>query len=264
MGVMAAAVVAGLAAGAGGAWMGADAAQEKRNELMRTVDRWLPDMDKNTAAYYADVAKYMPAAQEASRSGALADQATIMAMQEKAIPGFGAARNTAAGALFPLLQGQLPPEVMAAFQRSGAASSVGAGLGGSGLGFLNQALFGARGQLGAMQLGYGLLPGLLSMMPMAHSPGTAAYLQPLLTPEQRTNEQLAIRSQNIGIHTALAGMPTGGDMWAKYLSSTGGMLTGAGMMGLGAGGEGAAMGGGGGGGVPKFQHEQMLREGGFL
>lgn len=240
MGAIALGVVGAVAA-VGGAALSANAASKKRKDLARSQDRWLPDIDRYTEEYFDDLTNYMPQADKLADDVAMSDTERAMAIQEKAIPGFGEGRKRAFDALMPLLRGELPPSVMDAFMRSGAASSVGSGFGGSQFGFLNQGIFGAKGALGAMQTGYGLLPALMSTLPQVNSPSTASFLQAIMTPAQRTQTQLQIRGQNMQNAAQVAGMQTGSEVWGSALQQTGGALLG------GAVGMGGGMGGMGGG-----------------
>lgn len=232
---------------AGGAGLSANAASKKRKDLARSQDRWLPDIDRYTEEYFDDLTNYMPQADRLADDVARSDTERAMAIQEQAMPGFTEGRKKAFDALMPLLRGELPPSVMDAFMRSGAASSVGSGFGGSQFGFLNQGIFGAKGALGAMQTGYGLLPALMSTLPQVNSPSTASFLNAIMSPAQRTQTQLQIRQQNMNNAAQVAGMPTGSEVWGSALQQTGGALLG-GAVGMGGGGGMGMMGGAGGGG----------------
>lgn len=232
----------------------ASEAKKKRNELLGAQEKWLPDIDKYTDQYFKDLLGHTDDAVKLADTVGEADMDRALRLREKALPGIGKASSSALESIAPFLKGELPPSMLRAFQSAGGASTVGMGMGGSGFGFLNTGLFGARGALGAMQTGFGLLPALMSTLPNVNSPGTAAFLQSIMTPAQRTQTQLAIRSQNIGIQQTAAGMPTSGDVWGNYLQEQGGQLAGIGAMGMGAGG---GMGGGGmfggmGGGGTKY------------
>jgi hypothetical protein len=246
MGAIALGVVgAGLIAG--GAGMSANAASKKRKNLERSQDRWLPNIDQYTEQYFNDLAQYTDEADALADTVASQDTDRALAMQEKAMPGISEGRKSAFDALMPLLRGELPPSVMDAFLRSGAASSVGAGFGGSGFGFVNQGLFGARGALGAMQTGYGLLPALMSTLPQVNSPSTASFLNAIMSPAERTNTQMQIRAQNMNNAAQVAGMQTGSEVWGGAMQQVGGALLG-GAVGMGGGGGMGGFSGGGGGG----------------
>lgn len=226
----------GLGMGIGGTFLEAEGAEQRRNELKNATYKYLPNIGGAEGQYFTDASQYQPQAEKLARETALSDQSILQQMQENAIPGFGKMRSDAANALFPLLSGNLPPSVYNSFLKSGAAEAGNLGLSGSGMSFLQQGLFGAQGQLGAMRLGYGLLPRLMATMPMPRTPGTAGFMNQLLTPSQRVQTEMNLRAQNLGLMRERATMPTSGEMWGKFLSQTGGMLTGAGIMGAMAGG----------------------------
>lgn len=211
-----------------GMGIGAGAASRRRDEFSQSTGEWLPDVAGNEQGYFGDLSKYLPQAQSISKQVQGADFENEMALRESAAPGYREGLAKAGESLWPLLRGEVPSSLMSAFTRAGGASTVGAGMGGSGYGFLNTGLFGARGALGAMQTGYSLLPILLGSMPHLQGSSTLDFLnQGVMNPLQRTNTQMQVRQQNIGIAGALAGMPTGSDMWAQGLTSMGGQIMGA-------------------------------------
>jgi hypothetical protein len=229
--------------------MSGSAAKKKRNQLQAGQDKWLPNIDKYTDDYFADLDKYLPEADRLADSVGTSDTERALAMQEQAMPGISEGRKGAFDALMPLLRGELPPAVMESFMRAGGASTAGTGFGGSGFGFLNTGLFGAKGALGAMQTGYGLLPALMSTLPQVNSPSTASFLNAIMSPAQRTQTQMQIRGQNLQNAAQVAGMPTSGEVWGSSMQQVGGALLG-GAVGMGGGGAGGMMGGMMGGGAP--------------
>ena len=243
MGAIAATVVgAGLLAG--GTAMSASAAKSKRNRLSSAEDKWLPDIPAYQKEYFQDLEKYQPRAAALANQISEDDLSRIMRLREKTLPGINESSRSAMNSILPLLRGELPQGVLDAFNRSGAASSLGLGFGGSKFGVLNTGLFGARGALGAMQTGIGMLPTLLSTMPNIDIASSTDFLGSILDPTERLNNQMNIRSQNLAIESQLAGMQTSKDVWGGALSGMGGMLMGAGVTGM--------MGGAGGGGSSSF------------
>lgn len=237
------AIAAGLALGAGGTALSANAASKKRGELGATMDKWLPNIDDATSRYFEDLLGRTGQADKLADTVGEQDLDRTLRLREKAAPGIGKLTGTAIDSILPLLRGELPQGVLESFARAGGASSVGSGFGGSGYGFLNTGLFGARGSLGAMQTGFGLLPALMSTLPNINSPSTAAFLQGIMTPAQRVSTQMQIRQQNLGIASQVAGMPTSGEVWGNFLGETGGALLGGAMGGMGGGGGMAPIGG---------------------
>lgn len=224
--------VAGLGMGLIGAAFGSGEADKKRQSVLNMMGQWLPDINQNTADYFKNATANLPGAENLNRSVGMADMGTGLAMQEQAMPGIGAARSGALAAAGPLAAGELPPSVMANFMRAGGARAAGAGHSGDLFSSLMTGLFSAQGSLGAMKEGSGLLATLLGTIPHVSTPGSASFLgEGVPGAMQRTSTQMGVRGQNIGIGEAAAGMPTGTDVWSKWLMSTGGMMTGNGMMG---------------------------------
>lgn len=242
-----AAGIAGIGLMAGGTAAKGSAASKKLRSLREAEDMWLPKTPGEYGRdYFSEAEGFLPESTKLADEIGSADMARALRMREQALPGMGKATAGALDAIAPLLRGELPPSVLAAFQRAGGASTQGLGFGGSGFGFLNTGLFGARGSLGAMQTGFGLLPALMSTLPNVNSPSSAAFLQAIMTPAQRTQSALQFRQQQLGLRTAQAGMPTSGDVWGSGMQQVGGLLLGGAM---GGGGMGTSFGGAGGGGT---------------
>lgn len=254
MGVLAAALGAGLIAGGGA--MSANSASKKRKEMRDAMDDWLPDIGQYQQDYFRDLGKYEDKAIGLSNRLNDAQMTQALKMRESVLPGFGAASQDAMRSIAPLLRGELPQGVMSAFQRAGGASTLNSGFGGSGFGALNTGLFGARGAMGAIQTGMGLLPSLLGTMPAIQLNSPTSFLAQIMSPLQRTQTQLNIRGQNIGLQSQMAQMPTSTEIAGNTMGQIGGMLMGGmgggmgGMMGGSSGfsSSGATAGGYGGGG----------------
>lgn len=236
-----------MAAGAlfrvAGAITGGIAADERRGryeDFMRNLRE--PDPSAEAAKWFGDLNTYYPQANKLSQMARADEMTQNLTLREQALPGIGRATQDALGSISPLLRGELPQGVLDAFTRAGGASTLGLGFGGSGFGALNTGLFGARGALGAIQTGVGLLPTLLQSMPNVSAPTTMGLLQHLLTPEQRVNLQMQLRQQKIGMEGQLESLPTALDAWSSHLNESGAMLMGGGGAGF------SSMGGGGGGG----------------
>lgn len=221
-----AAAIAAAALIVGGSAMGSASASKKRGQLLKEQDQGVPSVDEYTRQYFSDLNRYQPVASELSNEISQNELKNALALREQALPGIGAATNESLKSIMSLLKGELPPSVMSAFQRAGGASSVGSGFGGTGFGFLNTGLFGARGSLGAIQLGQGLIPSLLSTMPNVNTPSALPFLSQIMSPAARTQTQLQVRGQNIDIAKAVAGMQTGSDVLGQGLISAGGVLAG--------------------------------------
>lgn len=211
-----------------GMGLGASAADKRRDEYQASLDKWLPNTNVYQQDWFKDMGNYLPEATKLSKDMGAAEQDAFLANRERAMPGFTKGIQDASAALFPLLKGELPKGVMEGFARAGGASTNSLGFGGSPFGALNTGLFGARGSLGAMQTGFGLLPSLMSTLPNLQQTSVASILgQGIMNPLQRTQTQLQIRGQNLGVAGNLAQMPTGLDMWGQGLTSMGGQIMGA-------------------------------------
>lgn len=250
------AMIAGPLLDIGGNAMLAESAMKHRKEFDELMDRLgRPDVGKLQKQYFSDLETYSPEAIKLTRSMREAELEGSLAMREKALPGVTRATNDAMASISPLLRGELPPSVMRAYQTAGGASTVGSGMGGSGFGFLNTGLFGARGSLGALQAGMGLLPSLLSTMPQISTPNPMALLwQGVMNPKDRSDLEMQLRQQQIGINNAYVNMPTRMDVWGTGMKQAGSMLMGGGFGGMGGGssGGGSGMGGGGFGGFNSY------------
>lgn len=234
-------ILGALALIGGGTALQASSATKKRKQLLGYQQSDLPDTNLYTENYFGDLSQY----EGQSRGMAMRanEDLTQLALsrQERALPGVRNAVKTGFESLLPLLRGELPPAVLENFRRSGNASSVGLGMGGSGFGNLNTALFGARGSLDAMKLGYSLLPTLLGAAPQFGTTSPAAFLEGIMTPAQQASTQLGVRGQNVSLAQTASGMKTGSEVWGGMLSGLGGMLLGSSMGSIGGAGGGMGM-----------------------
>lgn len=230
---------------AGGTASKSSAAGKTQKMLREAEDMWLPETPGGYASdYFSEMMGFTPTAKKLADETGQSDFDREMRFREQALPGIGKATAGAMDALAPLLKGELPPNVLAAFKSAGGASTANLGFGGSGFGFLNTGIFGAKGALGAMQTGFGLLPALMSTLPTVNSPGTAQFLQAIMTPAQRTQSALQFRQQQLGLRNMQAGANTPGGETGSGMTQIGGILLGGAMGGGGGmmGGSGAGMG----------------------
>jgi hypothetical protein len=236
------AMAAGAVMRIAGGITGGIAADKKRDRWQEFMDSLAePNVRQEGLNWFGDLEELYPRASSLSQRAREDEMTQNLALRERALPGIGQASADAMQGIGALLRGELPPEVLRNFTRAGGASTVGLGMGGSGFGALNTGLFGARGSIGAMQTGMGLLPTLLGTMPTVSAPTTMGLLGQLMTPEQRVNLQMQLRAQKIGMQGTLESMPTALESWSAHLNESGAMLLGGG---------GAAMGGMGGSGTP--------------
>lgn len=233
MGALAiAAVAGGIAMGAGGAYMSAQGAKKQTKALLDAQNQWLPNVQGDTQDYFRDLGQYQSSSIDLSRTMNREAMSQAMERREMALPGSMKRLGESAPLVFDLMQGKLPMNEIRNALRSGNANSIGKGIFGETGDFMTQ-LFGAGGVLKGMQLGYSLLPSLLGAVPTAPMMSPGAWLEGLMTPAQRTQAQLNVRGQNIGLQTAASGIPNSDQVWGKWLSATGGQMAGAGMSGMG-------------------------------
>lgn len=200
-----------------------------------------PDVGQLEGQYFTDLDKYLPQAEKVSKETQSADWNNQMALRESALPGFGAGLANAGKSLWPMLSGQFSPWMNQQFASSGGALGVGTGMGGGGYqGMI--AGFGGLDRARQMQTqAYSMLPILLGAMPHLQGSSTIDFLnQGIMNPQQRTNLEMQLRQQQIGMNNTLLGLPTSSDMWAQHLNESGAMLMGGGGMGMGGGGGGGS------------------------
>lgn len=230
------AMAAGALLDIGGTALLGHEADARRSEYEAAMDKWLPTPDQYESTYFKDLQTYEPQATKLAASLNQEAMNEAMARREQALPGFNESITQSAPQIYSLMAGQVPQSVMSAFQRAGGAGTVGMGFGGSQFGALNTGLYGARGALGAMQTGYGLMQSLLSTMPQINSvSGLQLLNQGVLNPQQRSQLQLQVRQQNIGMENFLMGMPTQNQVWGTSMKQAGSMLMGGGFGGGGGG-----------------------------
>lgn len=241
----------------GGTALGGESAEAHKAEYKKLMDALeKPDVKKEEQGWFNDLEAFFPRADKLSQQLRENELEQNLRLREKALPGSTQALKDAMASVSPLLRGELPDSVMSNFVRAGGASTVGLGFGGSSFGALNTGLFGARGSLGAVQTGMGLLPSLLSSMPSISAPTTMGLLGQLMTPQQRVNLQMQLRQQQIGINSTYAAMPTREDVWAQSMKEAGSMM-------MGMGGMGGMGGGGGGGGFGAMNYGSGMNAGGY-
>lgn len=224
------AMVAGALLDIGGNALFAESASKHRKEFKGMMDDLhTPNVGQLEADYFRDLDKYTPEAIRLTQQMRDAELAGSLKLREQALPGITQATSNAMASIMPLLRGELPSSVARAYQNAGGASTVGSGFGGSGFGFLNTGLFGAKGALGAIQTGMGLLPSLLSTMPQISSPNPMNLLgEGVMNTQARTNLEMMLRQQQIGMNTTLSQMPNRMDVWAAGMKQAGQSLMGGG------------------------------------
>lgn len=209
----------------------------KRQRLLDVADTPGVDIGSATSESLANTEKYLPQAERIASETSRANQANLLAEEEAALPGAAAARQRNLSAINSLFSDDA--EWLQGLQRRGAAMGVGQGLFGSGAQQVGTLRMSDREKMARTQLGTGLLGSLLSSLRLANTPGVQTFMgpSPTQTVAIRSNE----RNQRMNLQAAAAGVPGMTAAFSNSLKEVGGMLMGAGMMGM--------MGGGGGAGA---------------
>lgn len=239
MGYGAALAVVGLLTGAGGAFLEGKAGDIARKRLQKAAR--LPGLNTGALTEEAlrDQLKYMPLSKDLAGQISSGNQANLLAQEEQALPGAGAARGEALGRILSLFSDDA--KWLEGVQRRAGALGVRSGMFGSQAGQIGSLRLADTESQARMSLGSGLLSQLLSTLRIANSPGIQEFLGP--TP----NQLIGVRSQERAAKQQLlaqaAGIPGQTAAWGDWMQSTGGALMGAGMGMMGGG---SPSGGGGG------------------
>lgn len=203
--------------------------KKKQNQLEALANRPGIDTGAITEQSLADMERLLPrAAKLAAETGNL-DQARLMAQEELALPGAGAARAKDLEAINRLFADD--KEWLAGVQRRGAAFGLGRGLGGSQAAQIGTLRLSDQESMQRTQLGTGLLAGLLGTLRISQSPGVAAFLGP--DAKQLAGIRSNERSASMGIEAGAIQQPGMTDALAGFGSSLGGMAFGVGLGGWG-------------------------------
>ena len=225
----------------GGAIMGANQANKRANKLLGIAETPGIDTKKTAADALNNLASNLPAAEQLAGNVNQFNQDQIDMILEQIVPGYKASQAQRSKNSAALLAGELPPDVEARVNRKAAERGVRGGFSGSrfesNLGLRDLGLT----TLDAMTLGDRLFQGQVSGTPRTEMVNPLAYAG--LNPQQETALRSAERFDKMNRLSAWAGAPTGRDVWSKYLTDTGGQISG-----MGASGAFSSMGGGRGGG----------------
>jgi len=213
----------GILTGGAGAFLKAGAAGKARDELRSAQEKWLPDTEGDISKYFDDLVKYGSAAAAMNRQVGTSDLETKLALRERAEPGAMGRTQAWGGAIDKLIKGDWNDLVHA-----GGWANAGSGFGGSGAGNVAQFNTSRRARLQELGMIPSLLASLRGFETDSSAPGAGAFLSQITNPAQRTQTQLNVRSQNLGVAGAVAGMPSGNAVYGQWLSSLGGAAAGAG------------------------------------
>lgn len=232
--------LAGAGLGAIGGFLQGRAGDIVRSRLENIANTPGVDIGAATGESLSNMDRYLPEATALSGSLSKANQANLLAEEEMALPGAGAARQKNLSAINNLFADDA--EWLAGVQRRGAAMGVGRGLFGSGAAQVGTLRLSDQERNQRTQLGTGLLGSLLGSLRIANTPGVQAFLGP--SPSETVSLRSGERTQRMNYLAQAAGVPGMTGAFGSYLSSVGGMLTGAGALGMmGGGGMGGGMGG---------------------
>ena len=213
----------GLAAGAGGAFLGSQSAKKHKRALTDVANT--PNVDLNDVYSQSSLAGLMalPQFQSLSRQGALGQQQAINEVQGEAIPGFEDIQSQRSANVLSNLRGELSPELASQIWRETNARNLGGGQLGQ-RGNYNQARNYGRTAMDLQNLGQTQASNLIASTPTAK---TMSPLEFLISPQNHYGALLGERAQKMDLMAQVAGAPTSTDIWAKYLTDSGGAITGA-------------------------------------
>lgn len=248
-----AAAAAGLVLGAGGAFLSGKAGDNRLKKLKAIANTPGLDTGAITEEALKDQLKLMGLSEELATEVARINQANVNAAEESALPGVREARQEALGAARSMFGED--SEWLKGVMRRGAALGLSSGLGaGSGAGKMQTLRLSDRESMARKQMGVGMLGSLIGGLRLANTPGVQAFMGP--SPSELINIRGQERTQRMNILLQRAGIGGQTQAWANYLNQTGGMLTGAGMMGI----SGGGMGGGSGGGMPGASQQSLMMQ----
>lgn len=236
------AIAGGVLDTIGTAFMGAeaDARKQKQEELANTPGLDFTSLTQQALGGYNTT--FDAATGLAGRLSA-ANQAQLTAREEQALPGIGAARQSALAKIGGLFSDD--SAWLKGLQRRGAAMNVGRGLFGSQAGQIATLRLSDQESQQRLALGTSLLGSLISNMRIANTPGAQAFLGPSVS------DQIAMRgqerAQRIGLLSSANAMPSALEVWGSEMQQVGKSMAGVGM-GEASQGQGGFGGGGGGGG----------------
>jgi hypothetical protein len=208
----------------GGAIMGANQANKRRNQLLGIAETPGIDTKKTAADALNNLASNLPAAEQLAGDVNQFNQDQIDLILEQIVPGYKASQAKRSKNSAALLAGELPPDVEARVNRRAAERGVSGGFSGSrfatNLGLRDLGLT----TLDAMTLGDRLFQGQVSGTPRTEMVNPLAYAG--LNPQQEIALRSGERYDKLDRLTAWAGAPTGRDIYSKYLTDTGGQIQG--------------------------------------
>jgi hypothetical protein len=251
--------VGGIAAIGIGAGLGASAGNMKKKELSALGDYPGLDTSKITDEALRDLEKYLPRDIALAEQATQANQGILNRLAEENIPRFKERKQTQADLIDSFLRGELPDDVAQAVERRSAATGLGLGISGSGLGRNLTARDLGRTSLDLIGTGFGMIPQFQSSIPMTNPVNALSFAGPM--PNDLVNLRGQERQQRLNIGLQRAGVQGATGAWGNFFSNIGGIALGAG---LGGGGMGGMMGGMGGGSSNTMPQGWSLPDSGSL
>lgn len=233
------AAAAGAVLQLGGAIFGAQNAKRRASKLNELANTPGLDTTKIAGEAITGAQANLPEAQALAHSGNTFNQDELDAIMEKIVPGYQAMKQQRSENAQALLRGETPGGVGAVVRRAAAKAGRG-GYADSPAAFNLTLRDLGIDALKAQQAGDQMSQQLISGTPRAQMVDPLAWAG--LTPLQLTSLREGERIDTLNRKTAAIKAPTSTDVWAKYLTDTGGTA-----MGMGASGAFSSMGGGKGG-----------------
>lgn len=218
----------------GGAFMGANAANKRRNQLLGIAETPGIDATKVARESIDGLQQNLPFAEQLASDVNEFNQEQLDAALAKIIPGYSGMQTQRAANSAALLRGELPPDVVSGVNRAAAAKGVAGGYSGS--------KFGAN--LVLRDLGLTTLDAQRAGADMFQTQISGTPRAPLVNPldlsglkaPELIKMKSAERYDKMDRLTTWAGAATGREVWSKYLTDSGselqGMASGGGMDGM--------------------------------
>lgn len=222
--------LAGIATGAGGAFLKGRASEMKKEGLEDVADTPPLDIDSITGQSLATQLKYLPEGSELSKRIGKANQENLMAMEEMGLSGIGKARETALGSLMSSGIFGDSSAKLKEWQRIASGMQLGRMGGGAGSSFskINSLRYGYNENIEGITKGVGILGSLINSMRLAgNSPGVQLFLAPSVS--ETINQRSQERQQRMNLRAQASQIGGQTEAWGNYLSPLGGLMTGAAM-----------------------------------
>jgi len=208
----------------GGAFMGANAANKRRNQLLGIAETPGIDATKVARESIDGLQQNLPFAEQLADDVNQFNQEQLDSALARIIPGYSGMQTQRAANSAALLRGELPPDVVSGVNRAAAAKGVAGGYSGS--------KFGAN--LVLRDLGLTTLDAQRAGADMFQTQISGTPRAPLVNPldlsglkaPELINMKSAERYDKMDRMTTWAGAATGREVWSKYLTDSGSQMQG--------------------------------------